>query len=218
MNRGAENVDLVVFDLGGVLAGFDGVSELKRLTGLDDAELWRRWLTCPWVRAYESGQCSSEAFASGVVGDWELPLSPQAFLEAFQQWVTGPYEGACEILEAVKQQVPVACLSNTNEMHWAAGAKAWPLMSVFDFRFLSFQIGMLKPDPQVFRHVCEVTGRRPSQVLFLDDNVINVEAATSVGFAAVHVRGVSQAQRALIDARVIPDLAVTPQQPVPRTT
>ena len=41
MNRGAENVDLVVFDLGGVLAGFDGVSELKRLTGLDDAELWR---------------------------------------------------------------------------------------------------------------------------------------------------------------------------------
>jgi HAD superfamily hydrolase (TIGR01509 family) len=44
---------------------------------------------------------------------------------------------------------------------------------------------MLKPDEQVFRHVCEVTRLRPSSVLFLDDNVINVEAAVRVGFAAI---------------------------------
>lgn len=212
------SIDLVAFDLGGVLAGFDGVAALKRLTSLDNEdELWRRWLTCRWVRAFESGQCTAEEFASGVVADWELPLSPPAFLAAFEQWLTGPYEGADELLAQARQQLPVACLSNTNETHWAAGAKTWPLMSDFDYRFLSFQTGLLKPDEQVFRHVCEVTGLPPARILFLDDNAINVEAAVRFGLAAVRVRGVVEARQALIDAGVIDDIVgAAPQPTVPR--
>ena len=107
----SDSIDLVVFDLGGVLAGFEGVSALRRLTSLgSDDDLWRRWLTCRWVRAFESGQCTAEDFARGVVDDWDLPLSPRAFLEAFDGWLTGPYEGADELILEVKQQLPVACL------------------------------------------------------------------------------------------------------------
>ena len=41
------------------------------------------------------------------------------------------------------------------------------------------------------------------RVLFLDDNLVNVEGAREVGFVAVHVRGVDEARRALADAGVI---------------
>ena len=57
-------VSAVVFDLGGVLAEFSGVVTLRELAAIDsDDELWRRWLSCEWVRRFERGQCSPEEFA-----------------------------------------------------------------------------------------------------------------------------------------------------------
>jgi FMN phosphatase YigB (HAD superfamily) len=63
----AEPVDLVLFDLGGVLIEVHGVHAMLELTGIkSEEELWRRWLTCRWVRRFESGGCSETEFAAGV--------------------------------------------------------------------------------------------------------------------------------------------------------
>ncbi|HEU5116591.1 MAG TPA: hypothetical protein VFT74_07935, partial [Isosphaeraceae bacterium] len=52
-------VELVLFDLGGVLIEVPGVEAMIDLTGIDSAEeVWRRWLSCRWVRRFESGGCS----------------------------------------------------------------------------------------------------------------------------------------------------------------
>jgi hypothetical protein len=84
-------IDVVLFDLGGVLVDFGGVGPMRTLAKIDsDEELWQRWLTCPWVRCFESGQCSAEEFATGVVDEWELELSPESFLDAFGRWPGGP--------------------------------------------------------------------------------------------------------------------------------
>ena len=83
-------IDVVLFDLGGVLVDFGGVEAMKRLSAIDDDdELWRRWLGCPWVRAFERGDCSPDEFARGVVDDWSLPLSAREFLDEFQSWIGG---------------------------------------------------------------------------------------------------------------------------------
>ena len=64
----AEPVDLVLFDLGGVLIELSGVPAMLELTGIESEEdLWRRWLSCRWVRRFESGGCSETEFAAGVV-------------------------------------------------------------------------------------------------------------------------------------------------------
>jgi hypothetical protein len=74
-------IDVVLFDLGGVLVDFGGVAPMKELARIeDDDELWRRWLTCPWVRTFERGGCSPEDFAAGVVREWDLPVAPEDFL------------------------------------------------------------------------------------------------------------------------------------------
>ena len=40
---------------------------MLELTGMESEEdLWRRWLTCRWVRCFESGGCSETEFAAGV--------------------------------------------------------------------------------------------------------------------------------------------------------
>lgn len=45
--------DYVLFDLGGLLIEVGGVRAMGDLAGIaDDREVWRRWLTCRWVREF----------------------------------------------------------------------------------------------------------------------------------------------------------------------
>lgn len=196
--------DVVLFDLGGVLIDFGGVAPMKALAGIEsDEELWSRWLTCRWVRSFERGGCSADDFATGVVGDWGLSLEPAAFLDAFRSWPGGPLPGADELLERVQRVVPAGCLTNTNALHWNQEFARWPILDAFDFRFLSFELGFVKPDRDLFDRVAQLVPASPDRVLFLDDNLLNVEGAHAAGFAAVHVRGVAEAEQALADAGVL---------------
>ena len=201
MASAGPGVDVVLFDLGGVLAGFGGVERMVELSGITEVEeIWRRWLGCRWVRRFESGSCTPEEFADGVVQDWDLPISGAEFLDDFRGWLQGPLEGAEALVAEVSEHVTTACFSNTNALHWEAGAADWELMSRFHRTFLSFQLGRLKPDADAFLAVRGELHVPADRILFLDDNLINVEAARSVGLHAERVAGVSEARRTLIQA------------------
>ena len=58
---------------------------MRRLTGIDsDESLWERWLECEAVRHFERGTTSPEEFASGMVAEWQLPITPEDFLRDFR--------------------------------------------------------------------------------------------------------------------------------------
>jgi len=200
----AELVDLVLFDLGGVLIEVPGVRAMLELTGIQsEEELWRRWLECRWVRRFESGGCSGAEFAAGVVADWQLELSPAAFLDAFGDWPAGPLPGATELVAQTRASVPVGCFSNTNALHWHGHIAAWPLMSLFDHRFLSFELGLLKPDIAAFAQVADLLEVPAGRVLFLDDNAVNVAGAAAAGFQAIRAAGPGEARQRLAEAGVL---------------
>ncbi len=196
--------DLVLFDLGGVVIELKGVGAMQELAGIEtEEEIWRRWLTSPWVRRFESGQCSAHEFSHGVVSEWELPISAEQFMHAFERWPTGPFPGAWELLAEVRRTVPIGCLSNTNIAHWEYQVASWPILELFDYRFLSFDLGLVKPDPALFETVAERLPVSRDRVLFLDDNALNADAARSAGFLSGHVRGVDEARQALVQMGVL---------------
>jgi FMN phosphatase YigB (HAD superfamily) len=197
-------IDTVLFDLGGVLVDFGGVGPMRDLSGIaTDEELWQRWLTCPWVRRFERGHCTPDEFAAGLVQEWDLAISPAAFLTAFGGWPGGPLPGAAELVDEVRRAVPSGCLSNTNALHWETHAARWALLQSFDVQFLSFEMGCVKPDPELFAAVGAALALPPGRVLFLDDNQLNVEAAVEAGFQATRVQGVDEARHALVASGVL---------------
>jgi putative hydrolase of the HAD superfamily len=201
----ADEIEVVLFDLGGVLFDFGGVEPMKVLAGIDDdRELWRRWLTCRWVRAFERGRCSADQFAAGVVGDWSLPVTPAQFLSAFRSWVGGPFDGADALVRETRQHVRVGCLSNTNALHWGDHEARWAILHAFDARFLSFEMGCVKPDREIFDRVEQSLDVPRDRVLFLDDNEINVEGARAAGFRAIRAAGVDDARQRLHGAGLLP--------------
>ena len=84
------SIDIVLFDLGGVLVDLGGVASMKDLAGIDDEEeIWQRWLTCRWVRGFERGECTpggvcgrhrrrpiGSLTAPGVASPWGPPRAP----------------------------------------------------------------------------------------------------------------------------------------------
>ena len=198
---GDRAVDLVLFDLGGVLIEPGGVGPMRQLSGIgSDEELWTRWLACPWVQAFESGACTPEEFAAGIVAEWTLALSPGDFLAEFATWPQGPLPGADALVEQVRAEVPVAFLSNMNRCQWEAHYEDLPLTGGFDYRFLSYEMGLVKPDPRIFAAVATRLPVEPARVLFLDDNAVNVEAGAAAGYVSVRVRGIDEVRRALAEA------------------
>ena len=177
---------------------------MRELSGLDsDEELWARWLSCPWVRAFESGHCSVEAFAAGVVAEWRLDLSPVAFLEEFVTWPQGPYAGADELVAQVQAVLPAGFLSNMNALQWQARYEDLPLTQAFEHRFLSFELGMVKPDPALFAAVADRLPVPAELILFVDDNAVNVEAGRAAGFQARQVRGIDDVRHELVRAGIL---------------
>ncbi len=200
----AATIDFVLFDLGGVLIDPGGVGPLRELSGLaSEDEVWVRWLSCRWVRSFEAGRCAAGEFAAGLVEDWGLDLTPDAFLEEFARWPGLPYPGALDFVAEVRSRLPVGYLSNTNAVQWLANYEATPVTEAFAHRFLSFELGMVKPDREIFDAVAARLPVPRGQVLFLDDNAVNVEAATQAGFKARHVRRVEGARAALVEAGVL---------------
>lgn len=194
----AYGFDVVLFDLGGVLIRFGGVKAMRLLANIDsEEELWHKWLTCDWVRTFERGRCSPDDFATGLVADWELSVTSSEFLDQFRRWPEALHAGAEALVEELRGQTRVGCLSNTNALHWEQLA-GWRLTEMFELRFLSHEMGLIKPDRAVFEHVAETLEIPPARIVFLDDNALNVDEARSVGFTAVQVRGVEESRSALI--------------------
>lgn len=191
----------VLFDLGGVLLELGDVTPLAaHMAAGDVTAFWERWILGDWPRRLETGICTPEDFARGCVESFALPYTPEAFLAAFAAWPIGPYPGAFALLQTLRGQAHVACLSNTNVVHMAEQEARYGWRARFDTCLLSHELGLAKPDPAIYQHVVETLRLPADAILFLDDNAINVEGARAVGLRAVQVAGLGEARLALVDA------------------
>ena len=191
------DIEVILFDLGGVLIELGGVDTMMASSGLDEAELWRRWLTSNAVRDFESGRSTPAEFSRAVVEEFELGASPEEFIDAFTVWPRGPFDGAVELLSALRGRFHLACLSNTNHLHWERFQRETTLLDALDSHFASHQIGRMKPDPAIYEHAIIELRAPAASILFLDDNQVNVDAAIGAGMNAVLARGIDDVAQQL---------------------
>ncbi len=89
------------------------------------------------------------------------------------------------IKQLQKKNIKTGILSNTAlPMHSAV--EELIDMSYFDFLFLSYEIGMEKPDKGIFEHVTKKMPYSKEEILFVDDRLSNVNAAKNFGMKALH--------------------------------
>jgi putative hydrolase of the HAD superfamily len=182
-----------------------GIEIWKQLTGLtDEAEIWRRWLHCPVVKAFERGHCSVDEFAPRLIEAHNLSIGETELLDSFRTWPGGLLDGARELVADVAERLRKGCFSNTNAVHWSEPCNQ-EIHGLFDLYFLSYEMGHVKPDAAAFEHVTETLDCAPEAIFFIDDNVINVEAARDCGFDAHVTKGPGEARQVLADHGLMKD-------------
>jgi len=193
--------EVILFDLGGVLVESRGREVLRALLPrLGERELMERWLASPAVDRFERGLSEPQAFAREFVAEWDLALSAEEFVESFAGWVTGFFDGAEALLRALRGSHRIACLSNTNALHWA---RLPQLPQLFDECFASHRTGLMKPERAAYEHALRALGAAPGEVLFFDDLAPNVAAARAVGMRAFRVGGFADIAPTLRDAGLL---------------
>ena len=203
------SVDVILFDLGGVLVELAGVDQMIAWSrGISShEELWRRWLESSAVRRFETGAIGRDDFAVAVIDEFGCAGGVDEFLAAFTWWPRSVFPGAFELLHSLRDRYRLASVSNTNEIHWDRFSNTWKLDSAFHHNFPSYLVGKLKPDAEYFEHVLQELDVPASTVLFIDDNAINVDAAARLGMLTRRGVGVEGARRAFVDLGLIEGVA-----------
>jgi HAD superfamily hydrolase (TIGR01509 family) len=197
--------DVILFDLGGVLIELAGIDRMLELCNhaFSADELWARWLASDGVRRFESGRASPDEFGAAMLDEFGMSIAAAQFLEEFTAWPKGVFPGSFELLQQLSTSYRLACLSNTNALHWPRVCDEMGLARYFESSFASHLVGMLKPDAEIFQHVVEQLGCPPARILFLDDNQLNVASAHAAGMVARRVAGLADVRTALAEVGVL---------------
>ena len=92
------------------------------------------------------------------------------------------FEETIRIMGYLKEKKIVCCLLSNALPNLADTAKN---LVAYDKVFVSFELGVLKPDIRIYEKVLERLQAVPEEVLFVDDKIGNVEAAKSVGINGI---------------------------------
>lgn len=195
----------VVFDYGMVLTDkpdADAYATLLRITGLPED----RFEPLYWAdrHAYDEGKLTGLEFWQKLILAAKLNLSPETVQELnhwdARMWTTENPVMLAWQLELKKHGFLTAILSNMGDNVLENMKREFDWLPRFDVLVWSYQLRMAKPDPAIYHHVLDELGVRPEEALFLDDKLVNIEAAQAVGMQAIQFTNVEKLREDLIKA------------------
>lgn len=178
-------IDTIIFDFGDIFINLDKdatISELKKLGMTEwNSEFDRLNLL------FETGDISYDIFVTGF--QEQLPnASIEEILEAWNAVLLDFPLYRLEFLQMLSKKYRLFLLSNTDSIHIEtfenqSGTSFYSdFYQCFEKVYFSFEIGMRKPNPEIFQYLINKHELSPKRTLFVDDKKENTDSAASLGF------------------------------------
>jgi HAD superfamily hydrolase (TIGR01549 family) len=154
-----QHVDAIIFDLGGVILNIDYQLPVKafRKLGIED-------------------------------------VSDDQIVDAWNSILLDLPEQRLFTLEKAAENHRIFLLSNTNDLHIESFNRylldEFQLPSLepfFEQLYLSYEVGLRKPDPRIFEYVLQDAGLDPQNTLFIDDSIQHIQSANELGILTHHL-------------------------------
>ncbi len=200
------SIEAVIFDLGRVLVAIDNSLLVERLfKGLDTGdlqELGRRTMADPAMVDFNSGRIDTQTFYERMYRNWRWDMP---FEEFKQLWcrIFYPMDGMESLIMQLCGKVKLGLLSDTDPLHWNHIRTTWPWIQQFQKPTLSFEVGVMKPDPAIYRIAAGNVDTPPEKCLYIDDLQDNIDGARAVGMTAIRFESVTQLETAFKNLKLI---------------
>ncbi len=183
-----------IFDFGGVLYRIDPARSVRSFFAFSDrkdrfkpAEL-ENILSKPGFQLYESGKISSAEFRNFIREELSISADDQAIDHAWNLTLIEKYDFADRVIDEIKSGFNLVLLSNTNEIHYEFfEPQCHDLFSKFDRCFFSHELKTRKPEHKIFEIILKKMKYKTEETMFIDDSIINIEAAARLGLATYHI-------------------------------
>ena len=196
MDTNNNNKMHVVFDLGGVVFRLDKMIAIQRFKeiGVERVEEFLDDYAQKGIFGdLEAGKLTAEQYRdelSRIVGK---TLTMEQLEYAWTGYAAELYQRNFDALLRLRQEgFPVALLSNTNPfmMRWARSNEfdghGNGLDHYFDRLYLSYEMRMMKPSPEIFKAMIDGEQTASENILFIDDSARNCEAAAALGIKTLN--------------------------------
>lgn len=182
---------IILFDLGGVLLKqmnyHDLYSKLK--CKISYYNFLKYWCTDKTVLDAHKGIISDDEHISNLLAYSKSNISLKQFYEIYSNLRGQFYKDTIDVIKLLKQKnYKIGLLSNLRLMDYQ-GCKREIKSLNFDYLFLSYKIGYLKPDKEMYNYVIETCKCNPNNIIFFDDFIDNVKGAKDCGINAFLATG-----------------------------
>lgn len=178
----------IVFDLGGVVFRYLPQRRLDALahqTGLGQTTLTRRLFDSGFSASCDGGTLTGEQIhreACRLIG---RRMSMKKFSTL---WLTAfaPDENVVNLVRRLGTRYRLALATNNSTMVREGLTREYPeVMNLFRPQVFSCDLGVMKPDPRMFRTLATLLDTRPENTVYIDDSPVNVAAAASLSMIAI---------------------------------
>jgi len=183
-------INCVVFDIGNVLVRWDPRNLYRRM-GYSDPETAAILTEIGLLEINHRVLDAGKPFPATLQLLVERFPRHAEFIRAFDnRWVEslgGAIPCSVAIFQRLKQAgVPVYALSNYNRQKFDIACELFPFLMTFDELVLSGDVGLVKPDAEIFELLIGQCGLDVGRTVFIDDSIANVATAARLGFATIH--------------------------------
>lgn len=176
----------IILDFGDIFINLDKTATAKAMQKFGFSRLMPRLDVL--FKEYEKGAISTSNFLAEV--SLAFPgASKKDLIDAWNAILLDFPDNRLRFIEelASREQYRLFLLSNTNDIHiehvkQQMGTEKYNrFKNVFDVFYLSYEMGMRKPDMEIFRFVLRQNHLLPNETLFVDDTRENTDSAARLG-------------------------------------
>ena len=191
-----DEIKNIVFDLGGVIMNLNvpkTILKFERLGITNIVNDTGHHYTDPIFYDFEIGKVSEFEFIEKLRKKSSLQPSYEEIRDAWNAMILDMPRERIDILLNLKKKHNIFLLSNTNSIHQKKflsevnEANNFSFNNLFEKAYYSHEVGIRKPDEEVFRFILENSEINAEETLFVDDSLDNIKAAQTLGIKPFYI-------------------------------
>ena len=183
-------IETIIFDFGDIFINLNKPKFEEKLKEIGLTE-WNEDLK-DLNEGYEIGKYRESEFFIGI--QKYIPQTELYLIRRAWNSIIGDFPiKRLEYIENLTSKYKMFLLSNTDSTHIDVVEREFGefynrFVNCFEKMYFSFEIGMRKPNEEIFTFVIKENNLDPSTTLFIDDNLENIESAKKVGLQTWHLQ------------------------------
>ena len=186
----------LIFDFGAVIINIDYLATISAFEdlGIENAnELYSKEIQNKLFEDLETGKVEKSYFISQIQKQTK-DCADLSIIKAWNKMLGNIPQNRINLLMELSRKYKLILLSNTNKIHIdeiikSIGKRKWhEFYNLFEKIYLSHEIGMRKPNHDIFLKVLSDNNINGDNVLFIDDSPQHIKAAKELNINCYHLR------------------------------